>query len=124
MFKIFIVDNNPSDRDALIRILEKFTCIYWLKVFSNPHEALHDLLQGKPDIVITAVEFPEMNGLTFSRKLLELLPAVHVIVTARSDQYAREAYEVGARSYLIKPFAVEPLEKAISNITKFKKDIG
>jgi two-component SAPR family response regulator len=104
-----VIDDNMSDIEAIKQIVRSITSVDLVGSFVKPQEALCEMMRNAPDVVITAVELPEMNGLSLTRRLQEVLPEIHVIVAARSRHFAREAYEVGARGYLIKPFQKEKL---------------
>lgn len=116
MLKLMVVDDNISDLEVVRQIVNSISFIEWAGEFTNPHEALSEMMRNPPDIVITAVELPEMNGLSLTGKMQEVLPRVLVIIAARNSHYATEAYEVGARGYLIKPFRQEDLLKLIGNV--------
>ncbi|AOZ93138.1 response regulator transcription factor [Paenibacillus crassostreae] len=119
MLKLMVVDDNISDLEAIQQIVNSISFFEWVGGFANPHEALSEMMRKPPDIVITTVELPEMNGLSLTRKMQEVLPWVHVIIAARNSNFATEAYEVGARGYLIKPFRQESLLKLIGNVFSF-----
>jgi len=111
-----VVDDNISDLEDIQEMVSTIAVVEWTRGYTRPQEALLDMTRSAPDVVITAVEMIEMNGLSFTRKLQEIHPGVPVIVTARNDHYAREAYEVGARGYLIKPFEKESLIRLLENV--------
>jgi two-component SAPR family response regulator len=114
--KMVVVDDNISDLEDIQAMVSTIAVVEWTGCYTRPQEALLDMARSAPDVVIAAVEMMEMNGLSFTRKLQEILPGVHVIVAARNDHYAREAYEVGARGYLIKPFEKESLMRLLGKV--------
>ncbi|WP_424767689.1 response regulator [Paenibacillus sp. sgz302251] len=118
VLKLIVVDDNISDLEGIRQIADSISFVEWGGSFAKPQEALMMMMRNAPDVLITAVELPEMNGLSFTGRLQECLPRVHVIVAARSGQYAREAFEVGARGYLIKPFEKGSLLRLLGNVTK------
>lgn len=90
--------------------------------FSNAKSALKELVTLKPDIIISDICMPEMDGLSFGEECTKLLPGVKIIiVTGYNDfEYARRSLQVGVFDYLMKPVqSVElnqTLEKAIAQI--------
>jgi DNA-binding NarL/FixJ family response regulator len=116
MLKMMVIDDNVLDREAIEQLVRPLSFVEWQGGFSKPQDALCEMLRNTPDVVITAVEIPEMNGLSFTSMLQERLPDIQVIVAARSSRYAREAYEAGARGYIIKPFDRESLLRLLENV--------
>jgi two-component system response regulator AlgR len=116
MLKMMVIEDNDLDREAIEQLVGSLSHFKWLGGFSKPKDALCEMVRNTPDVVITAVEIPEMNGLSFTSMLQERFPDVQVIVTARSSRYAREAYEAGARGYIIKPFDRESLLRLLENV--------
>lgn len=90
--------------------------------FSSPKEALDHLQQGQsPDLVVTDLRMPEMDGLVLLDQIADLKPNLPVIVlTAHGNiDVAVEATRKGAFEFLTKPFEKEELEQAIRNALKF-----
>jgi DNA-binding NarL/FixJ family response regulator len=114
VLKLMLLEDQTADREAVERIVQSLSDVEWLGAYAKPQEALDAAVKCKPDVVIAAVELADMNGLTFTSKLQDILPAVCVIVSARSGDYARQAYDAGARGYLIKPVGKECLMKLLS----------
>jgi two-component system response regulator YesN len=67
--------------------------------------ALSMIQDIKPDIVITDIRMPFMDGLTFSRIIRKTLPWIKIIILSGHDEfeYAREAVSLGVEEYLLKP---------------------
>ena len=71
----------------------------------NGLEALEMAEEDAPDIVMTDIKMPYMDGLELSRKLKEQYPNIRVIIFSGFDEfeYAREAIRLEAEEYLLKP---------------------
>lgn len=78
------------------------------------------MLKEKPDLVVSDVMMPEMDGITLCKKLKANININHipiVLLTAKSsDEDKAEAFEIGADAYVAKPFNVDMLKKRIANI--------
>ena len=104
---VWIVDDNRSIRWVLKKALERAGMA--AVDFETGEEALAALERETPDVLITDIRMPRLDGLTLMQRFHAQNPAMPVIViTAHSDlDAAVSAYEGGAFEYLPKPFDVE-----------------
>ncbi|MCC8382239.1 nitrogen regulation protein NR(I) [Photorhabdus laumondii subsp. laumondii] len=117
--KIWIVDDDSSIRWVLERALSNagMECTS----FADADSALTALAQNTPDVLISDIRMPGMNGLNLLNNIKQSNPLLPVIImTAHSDlDAAVNAYQQGAFDYLPKPFdideAVALLERALSH---------
>jgi len=104
--KVMIVDDSAVVRQTLKEILEMDREISVQAVASDPIFALKKLETELPDIIISDVEMPRMDGITFLRKLMRYHPLPVIIVsslTARGGELAMEALQAGAVEVMCKP---------------------
>jgi DNA-binding NarL/FixJ family response regulator len=82
-------------------------------------------LRLKPDVVITDISMPNMNGIEAIRELRRNTPDVRVIVlTMHSDvDYVTEAFEAGANGYVLKSAAASELADAIRTVIKGRRHL-
>jgi two-component system nitrogen regulation response regulator GlnG len=117
MKPIWIVDDDRSIRWVLEKALarENLPC----KAFSVAQEVLSELEHDSPQVLISDIRMPGMNGIELLRAVKRRHPALPVIVmTAYSDlESAVSAFQGGAFEYLPKPFdvdkAVELIRRAV-----------
>lgn len=78
---------------------------------SNGEEGLELIRKHKPDLILTDIRMPRLNGLEMTREALKLLPRSKVIImSAFSDfEHAQEAIRLGAFDYLTKPITPKEL---------------
>ena len=103
MTTVLVVDDSPLDRKLVGSLLEKK--FGWkVEYAASGAEALARVKQSPPDLVITDISMPEMDGLELVRHLRETFPEVPVILTTAfgTDMLAIEALERGAASYVPK----------------------
>lgn len=106
MKKILIVDDDITLRTALIRYLQNRG--YSVQEASSGVEALSLFEQNPPDVVVSDVIMPEMDGLEFCRRLRttrsgQLVP--FIFLSSRKDVDDRvQGHQMGADDYLVKPF--------------------
>ena len=85
---------------------------------SNGEEALELADQFRPDLVVSDIRMPKMDGIQLAEKLLEKYPGTKVIfLTAYNEfEYARQAIRIGVSDYLLKPFQDGELEGSIQRL--------
>ena len=85
---------------------------------ANGEDALTAAEEVKPDLVISDIRMPKMDGIELAEKLMEKYPGIKIIfLTAYSEfEYARQAVRLGVSDYLLKPFQDGELEGAIQRL--------
>lgn len=115
--RIVLVDDDPEIRNYIKSHLSEN---YKIVACSDGKEALEEILTNVPDLVVTDVVMPNMDGFTLCRKIkqnvnINFLPVI--ILTSRSADTDRiESYENGADAYIAKPFSIDELSATIKNI--------
>ena len=103
--KILVIEDNRDSRDILAKLLRMSG---YDVISANDGEAgLEAALQQNPDLIITDIHMPNMNGIEFVqrvRKNLTLDKVPVLVVTAFGAQVAREAVNAGADAAAEKPF--------------------
>ncbi len=85
---------------------------------SNGQEALAMAEEYRPDLVVSDIRMPKMDGIQLAEKLIERYPNTKVIfLTAYNEfEYARQAIRIGVSDYLLKPFKDGELEASIQRL--------
>lgn len=116
-YHILIVEDNEEIRHYLTLELSPK---YHIKGCSNGKEALDEIFHKEPDLIISDIMMPEMDGFTLCRKIKTNINLNHIpiiLLTARVQEEDNiEALERGADAYITKPFNSKILEKTISNL--------
>ena len=76
------------------------------------------ILKEKPDILITDIRMPFMDGLELSRLVKEELPDIKILILSGYDefQYAKEAIRIGVTDYLLKPISSANLLEVLNQV--------
>jgi PAS domain S-box-containing protein len=117
--RVVLVDDNRDIREYLERLLAR---IYDVAAFEDGEQALAVILRDPPDLVLTDIMMPRLDGFGLLRQLraTPLTATIPVIMlSARAGEEARaEGMEAGADDYLVKPFTVRELMARVgSHIT-------
>jgi two-component system nitrogen regulation response regulator GlnG len=105
--KVWIVDDDKSIRWVLEKALQKTDVD--IQSFSSPDEVLKKIVNEEPDVIISDIRMPGMDGITLLEQIKQHSPDIPVIImTAYSDlDRAVSAFQGGAYEYLSKPFDVD-----------------
>ena len=119
MKKVFLVEDEYIVREGIKNRIE------WEKYgfefageASDGEVGLSMISKVKPDIVITDIKMPFMDGLELSRRIKDEMPDTEIIVlTGYADfNYARECLKVGVSEYLTKPIKPDEIIEALENV--------
>jgi DNA-binding NtrC family response regulator len=118
--RVLVVDDEPDMVDNCVRILGRtgYECV----TATDPRRALDLLESERPDVLLTDLKMPEVDGMTLLRRARELDPALPVImVTAFATiESAVAAIKEGAFDYLPKNFSVEQLRVAVERAVRHR----
>ncbi len=114
LIRVLLVDEHQVVREGLRRMLELDEEIRVVGEAASGEEALVQVEQLSPDIVLMDIKMPGIGGIEAIRRLKEKWPALNIIaLTAYDGQYLAEAIEAGAVGYLLKDVSLKELSQAI-----------
>ena len=116
--RVLYVEDDQETREELQLILEQY--VDKLYTAQNGREGLSLYKQYLPDIVVTDIQMPEMNGLSMAADIRLLNPEQPIVIlSAYNDvEYLFRALELEIKHYITKPISVERLLNKISEITE------
>lgn len=119
---LLYVEDDPMTLEEIAFFLNKY--VKKLIVAKNGKEGLELFKEHNPDMVITDIQMPIMDGLEMSKKIFEINPSVPIAVTtAYSDgQYLMKAIELGIDKYIIKPINMMEILAVIQKALNLQKD--
>lgn len=121
MYKLLIADDEVLLREGLTAMID------WQRLplklsgcAADGLEAYEMIVQTDPDIVLTDIRMPELDGLELIKKALAFKPALKFIIFSGYDdfEYAHTAMRSGVRHYLLKPSSNEELNTALAEVIK------
>lgn len=117
--KILIAEDNDELRNYLFTSLSEH---YHVSVAENGKIALDDITEVKPDILISDVKMPEMDGITLSNKVRNNFETSHIPVILLSALNEKEdimkGLQTGVDDYITKPFDITILRAKIDNLIR------
>lgn len=124
-YTLLLVDDNRNLTDFFsTELKELFKTVY---IAGDGEEALQIIKKEVPDIIVSDVMMPRMNGYDLCKAVKEDVSISHIpviLLTARNDDHSRQyGYKIGADAYLGKPFEVDTLIKIIRNRLYNRKQI-
>jgi len=121
---ILLVDDNLDIRNYIIKSLQHK---YWFEQATNGSEGLDIAIELQPDIIISDVLMPEMDGMEFCKRLKTEIQTSHIpiiLLTALTSlEYEIEGIETGADAYISKPFSMDLLEVHIKSLIESRKKL-
>lgn len=118
--KFYLLDDDRTITNILKIIIQKRELGEVCGTSNHAIEALDDIKILRPDIIITDLLMPEMDGITFVKKAKELLPDAAYIMLSQvsSKDMIESAYEQGIEFYIQKPLNSVEVEKVILTVSQ------
>lgn len=119
--KVFLVDDEEKTRKLLKLLID------WEKLgfrisgeASSGQEGLYLLEEIQPDLIITDVRMPYMDGLQFSKLALQMYPNVKIIILTAYEDFscAQQSIQIGVSDFLLKPIKRDNLMTALNSVVQ------
>lgn len=121
MYKVVIVDDEPMIVEGLSKGIEwnKWDCNV-VGTAENGEAGIELIREVRPDILITDISMPRVDGLTMIAALKSEFPMMQISILTgfREFDYAKRALELGVTRFLLKPSKFSELEEAITVMTE------
>ena len=119
MLKVFLVEDEFVVRQGIKNNIDWVSHGYEFCGEASDGELAFPMIQKmRPDIVITDIRMPFMDGLELSKLIKKELPEIEIIIlTGHGEfEYAKEAIKIGIAEYLLKPINGEELLKEVDRL--------
>lgn len=121
MIKLIIVDDEEMERYGLKKNINwNELGIEVVGLYENGKLAYEAILRNMPDIILTDIRMPVMDGLELAEKVREINDRVKVMfISGYEDfQYAKKALDIKASNYILKPYKISELISAIKEVVQ------
>lgn len=123
-FTVLIVEDDEEIRSYIKKELSKE---FHMLESCNGKEAWNLILKKDPDLVISDIMMPEMDGLTLCKKIKQNITINHIpviLLTAKNTEEDNlKGLNIGADAYMVKPFNLAILKSAIDNLIKSREQL-
>ena len=105
--RVLVVDDHAVVRAGLRRVLDAEPDIETVGEAPNAERAVYEAIETRPDVVLMDVVMPGKSGIEATPSILQAVPTARVLVLSMQDdpRYVREAFDAGARGYVMKEAA-------------------
>lgn len=124
LYKIMLVDDEEEVRKSIIRKINwEVAGFEVIGDAENGEDALEKIEQVEPDVVLTDIKMPYMDGLTMAERIRQRYPSIKIVIFSGFDEfdYAKRAIKLNVIEYILKPVNVEELTAILKKI-KFNLD--
>lgn len=118
--RIILADDHELVRSGIRALLEQLSGVEVTGEARNGYELVRLVEKSEPDIVLTDIEMPSLNGLEVTRHLAKAFPKVRVVMLSMyaDEEHLYMARRAGAAGYLVKEAARKELELAIRAVAR------
>lgn len=117
---IYIIEDHPVVRAGYASLIEREVDLELVGTAGSGQEALEDLFDLQPDLVLLDLSLPSMNGMEVLKHLLTQKESQRVLVISAHDEvlYAERTLRAGASGYIMKQNAVSVIVDAIRHVLR------
>lgn len=119
MIKVFLVEDEFIIREGIKNDIDWEANGYQFCGEAGDGELAYPLIQKeKPDIVLTDIKMPFMDGLALSRLIKDTMPETEIMILTGHEEfgYAKEGISLGVAEYLLKPISAEELLRSLNGV--------
>lgn len=119
LYRIILVDDEEEVRKSIIKKIDWNAAGFQVVGDAeNGEEALERIEALEPDVVLTDIRMPYMDGLTLAEKVRQRFPSTKIVIFSGYDdfEYAKQAIKLNVTEYILKPVNVEELTAILKRI--------
>jgi two-component system LytT family response regulator len=123
--KVILADDHPESIKMIKYFISGLPEFQFIGQCEHGIQLVEQVMVKKPDLVLTTIPFQMKDGMQAVKECMSVFPTIKVIFITGNDEYAIEAFEIGAIDYMVKPVNKERLFQALvkaKNIISFERD--
>lgn len=113
-----IIDDEKNAAMQLYSLVEDYSAITVVNIFTDPCEGLRWLIKESIDLLFLDIDMPNISGIYIAELLSELQPEIKICFVTAFDDFAIKAFEINALDYILKPCTKERLNSCISKLAR------
>jgi signal transduction histidine kinase/DNA-binding response OmpR family regulator len=121
---LLLIEDDPEIREFLKEYFEKE---YKILEGENGRQGLEIAMHSHPDLIISDIMMPEMDGIDFCRELRNSIKTSHIpviLLTAKASlTHHKEGIQTGADAYITKPFSPDILRMTVHNLLQSRENL-
>lgn len=118
MIKVLIADDNNEMAKVLETAIKKHKGYEVVSIGADGASALGLYIKYKPKVVFLDIEMPIMDGIECAKEILAIDNDAYIIFSTAHTEYMKDAFELYAFDYLIKPFKMDRLNDTLKRISQ------
>lgn len=120
---VVVAEDHEFFRRGLVEAIRSINCFDVIGEVSNGLELLNFMKKSTPDIVITDIKMPVLNGVEAVTHIVKIYPQIKILVLSLhgDEEYLEKFIELGVKGFLLKNSDSSTLEKALKSIAKDKQ---
>ncbi len=113
IIRTLIVDDEKPSRDELKYLLSRIDRVENVGEAEDSIAAVKLITRLEPDIIFLDIQMPEMSGLELAESVQKMERKPYIIFSTAYDDFAIEAFDIGALDYLLKPYSLDRIKKSL-----------
>jgi DNA-binding NarL/FixJ family response regulator len=116
--RVYVVEDQPQLLKNLVKVLGTFPELEVVGTSQDGEEAVQDILQIRPALVLLDLELPGLNGIQVTQRVKRRAPEVEILILTsfEDEQKVYEAIQAGASGYLVKRVGPEKIRSGIREV--------
>jgi DNA-binding LytR/AlgR family response regulator len=113
--KVLIADDEEHTRIEIQYIIENIPDLEIVSVCASGDEVMDVIIDKSPEMMFLDIDMPGLNGIKLGNYLKKIKNPPYIVYVTAHEKYAVDAFKVGAKAYILKPFADSEIIEQVSD---------
>lgn len=113
---VLIAEDDPDMRFVIRKVVEEVEGVRVIGEAGDGLEAIKLIEELSPQVVFVDIDLPGKNGVELAREIFDFNPGTFIVFATALSEYRREAFDVYAFDYLVKPFKMNRVRQTMDRI--------